>query len=231
MLIPMTIWTRIADYLSSLSTGESLAAIFDRLRTPPERTVAFTIAVIALAAKMAKADGQVTRDEVAAFREIFTIAPEDEANAARVYNLAREDVAGFEAYARRIANMFSDRHATLFNLMEGLFHIATADSRYHEAEDIFLAEIGRIFGLSEREFRALRTRYVPDAPPDPHAVLGVGPEAHIDEIRAAWKRIVRDCHPDRMVARGVPEEARKLAEERLVAANRAWEEIEKAHAL
>ena len=227
----MSIWTRIGQALAALANGEGLSAVFDRLRTPPERSVAFAIAVIALSAKMAKADGIVTRDEVAAFREVFVIAPEDEANAARVYNLAREDVAGFQDYARRIANMFGDRHEALFNLMEGLFHIAAADGLYHEAEDAFLAEVGNIFGLSEREFRNLRTRYVPDAPPDPYAVLGVDPDTHVDEVRAAWKRIVRDCHPDRMMARGVPEEARKLAEERIIAANNAWEEIQKAHAL
>ncbi len=227
----MSIWTRISQAISALASGESLAAVFDRLRAPPERSVAFAIAVIALSAKMAKADGRVTRDEVAAFREIFVIAPEDEKDAARVYNLAREDVAGFDSYAQRIAQMFADRREALFNLMEGLFHIANADGHYHADEDAFLAEVGRIFGLSEREFRALRTRYVPDAPRDPYAVLGVDEGTHIDEIRAAWRRIVRDCHPDRMVARGLPEEALKIAEERLVDANRAWEEIERIHTL
>ena len=99
----MSIWSRIADALSALASGESLADVFDRLRTPPERTVAFTIAVIALGAKMAKADGHVTRDEVTAFREVFTIPKADEANAARVFNLARQDVAGFEEYATRLS--------------------------------------------------------------------------------------------------------------------------------
>ena len=95
----MSLWTRITEALAALASGESLAQVFDRLRTPPERSVAFTIAVIGLGAKMAKADGQVTRDEVAAFREVFQIAGEDEAQAARVFNLARQDIAGYEVYA------------------------------------------------------------------------------------------------------------------------------------
>ncbi|MFU8776857.1 MAG: TerB family tellurite resistance protein, partial [Roseovarius sp.] len=119
----MSIWVRISEALSALANGEGLSAVFDRLRTPPERSVAFTIAVIALAAKMAKADGQVTRDEVTAFREVFQIAETDEANAARVFDLARQDVAGFEEYARRIARMFEGQPGTLCDLMEGLFHI------------------------------------------------------------------------------------------------------------
>lgn len=221
----MSLWSRIADALSALRSGESLSQVFDRLRSPPERTVAFAIAVIALGAKMAKADGQVTRDEVTAFREVFHIPRAEEGNAARVFNLARQDVAGFEEYATRIKRMYDDGDAALNDLMEGLFHIAMADGAYHPNEDTFLHRVGEIFGLSEREFRALRTRFVPDAAPDPWEVLGVDPEASLDEVRAAWRQMVRDTHPDQMIARGVPEEAVKMAEKRLIAINRAWEEI------
>jgi DnaJ like chaperone protein len=227
----MSVWTRISEALSALAKGESLATVFETMRSPPERTVAFAIAVIALSAKMAKADGRVTRDEVTAFREVFTIPEGEETNAARVFNLAREDVAGFDDYARRIRRMFDDGHQTLVDLMESLFHIATADGRYHPGEDAFLAEVGGIFGLSEREFRCLRSRFVPDEHPDPWSVLGLEPGTPLDEVRAAWRRLVRETHPDRMQARGVPEEAVKLAERRLIAVNRAWEEIARAHAL
>lgn len=201
--------------------------MFDRLRAPPERSVLFTIAVIALGAKMAKADGQVTRNEVAAFRQVFHIPPGEEENAARVFNLARQDVAGFEEYARRIGRMFPGKAQaiTLRDLIEGLFHIALADGTYHPAEDVFLKRVAEIFGLSERDFRALRTRFVADAPPDPWDVLGVEPGADALEVRSAWRRLVRETHPDRMMARGVPEEAVRMAEKRLIAINRAYEDI------
>ena len=221
----MSIWTRIADALSALTSGEPLSVVFERLRTPPERSVAFAIAVIGLGAKMAKADGLVTRDEVTAFREVFVIPKGEEANAARVFNLARQDVAGFEDYARRIARMFGEADPVLCDLMEGLFHIAVADGSYHPAEDDFLAQVAAIFGIDERRFRGVRTRFVPDAAPDPWDVLGIPPGTPIEEARAAWRALVRESHPDRMIARGVPEEAVRLAETRLVAINRAWEEI------
>lgn len=221
----MSLWSRISAALSALAKGEPLSEVFDRLRTPPERSVAFAIAVIALGAKIAKADGVVTRDEVRAFREVFIIPREEEANAARVFNLARQDVAGFEEYARRIAALFEQGHAVLRDLMEGLFHIATADGEYHAAENELLVQIAAIFGLTDAEFRSLRTRFVPDAPPDPYEVLGVAPGTPMDEIRRVWKRAVRDSHPDTMMARGVPEEAVRMAEQRLIAINRAWEEI------
>ena len=222
----MTLWQRLLEALSRLAPGERLSALFDRLRAPPERSVAFTIAVIALGAKMAKADGRVTRDEVEAFRAVFVIPEAEAANAARVFDLARTDVAGFEDYARRIAAMFDDDSAVLHDLMEGLFHIALADGDYHPGEDAFLERVAGIFGLAPRAFRALRARYVPGAEPDCYEVLGVDPDTPLREIRAAWRRLVRETHPDRMIARGVPEEAVKLAERRLIAINRAWERIE-----
>lgn len=221
----MSIWLRITAAVSALASGEGLSAVLDRLRTPPERSVAFTIAVIALGAKMAKADGTVTRDEVAAFRQIFAIPPGEEANAARVFNLARQDVAGFDFYARKIKGMFRDDDRILVDLLEGLFQISVADGHYHPSEDALLSEIARIFGLDGRCFRSLKARFVTDAPRDPFDVLGVPPDAPLETVRAAWKQAVRDCHPDRMMARGVPEEAVKLAERRLVDVNRAWDEI------
>ncbi|MEL7025621.1 MAG: molecular chaperone DjiA [Pseudomonadota bacterium] len=221
----MSIWSRIADAISALASGESLAEVFDRLRAPPERSVAFTIAVIALGAKMAKADGHVTRDEVTAFREVFHIPRHEEENAARVFDLARQDVAGFDAYARRIAGMFGAGADALVDLIEGLFHVAVADGEYHPKEDDFLHEVAEIFGIGEREFRSIRTRFVPDADPDPWAVLGLGSDATRDDARKAWRQLVRENHPDRMIARGLPEEAIRIAERRLIAINRAWEEI------
>jgi DnaJ like chaperone protein len=221
----MSIWTRISDALSALAQGEGLAAVFEHLRSPRERSVAFTIAVIALGAKMAKADGQVTRDEVAAFRTVFTIAPEEEANAARVFNLARQDVAGFDAYARKIAAMFGPGDRVLIDVTEGLFHIAVANGEFHETEELFLREVAAIFGLGETCFRSLRSRFVANDPHDPYDILGVSPDMPLTDIRKVWRQAVKESHPDGMAARGLPAEAIRLAEDRLRDVNRAWEAI------
>ena len=226
----MSIWSRITEALSALTAGEGLSAVFDRLRTPPERSVAFTIAVIALGAKMAKADGLVTRDEVTAFREVFQIADGDTAGAARVFNLARQDVAGFDDYARRIADMFQDQPEMLRDLIEGLFHIAMADGTYHPNEDAFLSQVAGIFAMPEGEFAALRARFVPDTSPLPHAVLGIPPDASLEEGRAAWRKLVRANHPDALVARGLPQEAIAMAEKRMIDINRAWETLSRKRA-
>jgi DnaJ like chaperone protein len=226
----MSIWSQIAEIIAALRKGEPLSAVFERLRTPPERSVGFTIAVIALGAKLAKADGQVTRGEVAAFRRVFTIPPEEEANAARVFNLARQDVAGFDQYARKIADMFTQGDKVLVDVLEGLFEVAFADGAFHPAEEAFLTEVAQIFGLDERCFNCLRARIVGDVAPDPYAVLAVAPDAPLAEIKSAYKAAVRDTHPDRMAARGVPAEAVRLAENRLRDINRAWEDIQATRA-
>jgi len=125
--------------------------------------------------------------------------------------------------------MFADQKGTLCDLIEGLFHIALADGVYHPNEDVFLARVAEIFGIREAAFRTLKARFVKGAVPDPWSVLGVTSDMPLAEIRKVWRQMVRDCHPDRMQARGVPQEAVKLAEKRLVDINRAWEEINEVH--
>lgn len=151
----MSIWTRIGEALSALAKGESLSHFFDSLKTPPERSVAFTIAVIGLGAKMAKADGLVTRDEVAAFRQVFHIPNHEEAQAAKVFNLARQDVAGFEVYANTISKMFKDDDIVLENLIEGLFYIAMADGQYHPSENDFVHTVATPLASTNAVFAAL----------------------------------------------------------------------------
>lgn len=221
----MSLWSRIAAAVAALRNGEGLSAVFAHLRSPPERSVGFAIAVIALGAKIAKADGQVTRPEVVAFREVFRIPPEEEANAARVYNLARQDVAGYQEYARRIAQMLGRSRRLREDVLEGLFHIATADGDYHASENAVLSDVAAILGIEPRCFARMRARFVPEAEQDPWDVLGVPHDSPLDVARRAWRALVRDTHPDRMLARGVPVEAVKLAEARLIAINRAWERI------
>jgi DnaJ like chaperone protein len=174
---------------------------------------------------MAKADGLVRAAEVAAFREVFHIAPEDEPAAARVFNLAREDVAGYEAYASRLARRFRGRPRVLEDILEGLFHVALADGHYHEGEEEFLATVGRIFGVSPAAYDAIEARHLDTRRGDPWAVLGLPRDADLAAARARWRELVRAHHPDKMIARGLPEETVNLGNARLAQINRAWEEI------
>ncbi|MFH5776171.1 TerB family tellurite resistance protein [Paracoccus sp. NGMCC 1.201697] len=213
---PRSFWQRIADRLAAIVGAR-------RPASPPERSVAFTIAVIALGAKLAKADGAVARSEVAAFRRVFIIPRAEEKNAARVFDLARQDVAGFDSWARRIAAMFGPDDPVLADVIEGLFIIAVADGDLHEAEIIFIDEVARIFGLAPAQVAAIRVRYDRRRGCPSCEVLGIAPDTPLPEARKRWRDLVRESHPDRAIARGLPPEAIRLAEARTRALNEAWD--------
>lgn len=190
-------------------------------------SVEFSICFIALAAKLAKADGQVTRDEVTMFRSVFRIPAEEEANAGRVFNLCRESTAGFEAYAKRMyAALKDDAFGSQISVdvLDGLFHIAMADGEYHENEETFLKVVAAALHLSEADFCALEARHVPDKF-DPWTVLEMDRTDDIEAVKRTWRALVRDNHPDLMVARGLPEDMIELATSRLQAINKAYELI------
>lgn len=186
--------------------------------------VAFTIALIALSAKMAKADGIVSPVEVEAFYQICRVPDGEQKNVKRVYNLAQEDVAGFEVYAQQVADIFADNPRVCEDVLDGLFHIAYADGELHPAEEAYLKRIGEIFGLTGASFARIHARHSESAI-DPYAVLGVVEGATDNAVKAAWLAAVRDNHPDQLQARGVPSEIIHLANARMAIINRAWETI------
>ena len=228
----MSIWTRIADSISAAgnSVGGFLAKLASRA-TAPEKSIAFTIGMIALGAKMAKADGVVTQGEINAFKQVFNVPQTELAAVARVFNLAKQDVAGFDSYARQIARLFKTKSVVLEDVLDGLFHIAKADDALHPAENEYLESVARIFGFSEAEFLSIRSRHVAGATSDPYNILGVDRRATTDEIKQRYRKLVRDNHPDRHIAAGVPQEMIVLATERLQRINEAYDRIMKEHVL
>ena len=231
----MSIWSRLGDFVSRVS-GSALSGMVEAVRTLFEgdpalrRKVAFSIAMIALSAKMAKADGVVTTAEVDAFRDIFKF-PEDQAkNVARLYNLARQDVAGYEAYAEKMAALCVSCEKNcpiLEDIIDGLFHIAKADGLIHDMEMAFLSRVAHIFGMAEGRFEQITARHVHISGRDPYKVLGVSPRDDFRTIRSRYRVLASENHPDRLVARGVPAEFRQIANDRMAALNAAYEAIER----
>lgn len=239
----MSIWGKIAGVAAGLAIGGPIGALiggiaghfaFDRGAGEPgpaRRQVAFTIGVIALGAKMAKADGVVTRDEVDAFRQIFVVPPAEVENVARVFNLAKQSVSGFEAYAAQLAQIFGPRAKILEDVLDGLFHIAKADGVVHPKEIEFLQQVAAQFGFDEAAFARIRARHVSPDKEDPYVILGLDRDAGDAEIKKTYRQLVRDNHPDKMIARGVPEEFVAIATERLARINSAYDQISKERGL
>ncbi|APH72784.1 J domain-containing protein [Aquibium oceanicum] len=235
----MSIWARIGELASRISAGAAsgIAEILESVRTTfagdPElrRKVAFSIAMIALSAKMAKADGIVTQDEVRAFQEIFSMPPEQERNVSRLYRLAMSDTAGYEAYAERLAGLCGSGQRDcqmLEDILDGLFHIAKADGLIHEKEVDFLRRIAEIFNISDSHFRAILARHaVLQEGSDPYAILGIERGTSFEAVKRRYRELVTEHHPDKLVARGVPEEFVAIANDRVAAINAAYETIER----
>ncbi len=198
-------------------------------RRPGSSSVAFTMAFVGLAAKMAKADGVAVAREADAFERSFHINQSELANIRRVYDIAKADVAGFDYYAHKIARLLADEPAMLRSVLECLFVIATADGVLHEREDRFLHVVAATFGIADGEFRDMQNLFVM-VPGNPYPVLGVPAGIGDAELRQRYLALVRENHPDALAARGVPHEFHALADRKLAAINAAYEEIRRARA-
>lgn len=230
----MSIWQFVKRVTTSAASGvggvvEAVRALF---AGDPElrRRVAFSVAMIALSAKMAKADGVVTQDEIRAFHQIFEIPASERGNVARLYDLAKQDVAGFESYARKMAGLCGSGHANcliLEDILDGLFHIAKADGLLHEREGRFLHRIAEIFRIEESHYQSILARHAHLGDADPWLILGIERGSPFDEVKKRYRKLVAANHPDKLVARGLPEEFIKIATTRIAAINAAYEMIER----
>jgi len=189
------------------------------------RQIAFTVAAIALGAKMAKADGIVTRDEVDAFKQVFHVPQDEMQNVGRIFDQARKSSLGYEAYAEQIAGMFKRQPTVLEELLDGLFHIAKADGQVPEAEIDYLQSVATIFGFDAAKFARIRASHLGADKTDPFVVLGVAHDAANADIKAAYRKLVRDNHPDRLIAKGMPKEFIDVATDKLAAINSAYDRV------
>lgn len=234
----MSIWERLGDFAGRLaiSARTGVADIAEAVRTfvqgDPQlrRNVAFSVAMIALSAKMAKADGVVTQDEIRAFQQIFAVPREEARNVARLFDVAKADTAGFEAYAEKMAGLCGSGRPNcgmLTDILDGLFHIAKADGVLHEREGRFLKRIAEIFEIDERHYESILARHVDVGDADPYTILGIERGRPFEDVRRHYRKLVSENHPDRLIARGLPAEFIAIATTRIAAINAAYEIIER----
>ena len=192
---------------------------------PDPNDVGFTAAVIGLAAKMAAADGRVSDSEIMVFSRVFRAAPEDADSVRRVFNIARQTVRGYEAYARRIGKKYSARPCLLEGVLDGLFMIAGADGVITADEMQYLQTVAENFGFDETTFRRIRASHLGAERDDPYHILGVSHDAEFDVIRRAYRKLMADNHPDRIVGNGAPREFELAAHDKAAAITGAYARI------
>ena len=192
----------------------------------------FSVGVIVLAAKLAKVDGPVVREEIDAFRRHFRIPPEQVRDIGRLFDQARDSPHGFETYAEQIGEAFADNRGMLQDVLTALFAIARADKPLTASEEAMLRRIHRLFGLDGLAWdqaRGAAARGTQEE--DAYAVLGVARTATDAELRATWVRLMRENHPDGLAARGVPPEFIARASEKVARINAAWDRIKRERRL
>jgi DnaJ like chaperone protein len=243
----MSIWGKIIGGAAGFAIGGPLGALLGasvghavdsglvgaagRAGEGATRKITFTIGVIALSAKMAKADGHVTRDEIEAFREVFKIPPHEVRNVGRVFDMARKDTAGYEAYAAQIARLFQDSPQVLEDLLGALFHIANADGVLHPAEIEYLDNVARIFGFSEARYASIKALYMGPDKASPYTILGVSPDISDADLKKRYRTLIKENHPDKLIAQGMPQEFIEVANDRLAAINAAYDRLEEQRGL
>lgn len=219
---------KLHSFTNGFASFASRAMPFDPLRVASavgSREQVFAVGITVLAAKLSKCDGPVNHTEIAAFKRSFDIPEHSMAEIGRLFNSAREQPEGFEEYAVRLGQTFSAEKNVLEQVLASLYQIAGADGPVNHAEAAFLTSVARLFGLSEAASRrAGRGVPPPQAPSeDPYVILGVSARAGTDEIRARWKALVRENHPDRMVASGASEAVVRQASEKVARINAAYD--------
>lgn len=219
----VTVWDTLQSLIEEArrrTLGAALAAYSERRAKRSEE--AFSIALIALSAKIAKADGEASASEAGAFRRFFDYPDSEESKVRMIYNLAKEDVAGFEHYLARVAKLFEEQPMVLEDVLDCLFYVATADGVEHPRERVLLDRAAAAFRISPAAFRRIRAAHFGIDVADPFTILGVEPEAGVEGLKAAWRALARDHHPDALLARGVPAAMVKIAEARMAAINAAY---------
>ena len=235
----MTIWGKIIGSATGFAFGGPIGALLGgaaghaidkfkiKQKLPKElalKQIGFTIGVIVLSAKMAKADGKVTKSEIKAFKEKVKVPDNEIKNVARLWDQAKKTTDGFEVYAKQISNLFEKNSSVLEELLNLLVIIAEADGKITKLEKIYLKEVSNIFGFSEQDFERICSSTL-NKVTDPYHTLGVSKDTPLEEIRNKWKKLAIKHHPDRLIAQGIPQDIIETNTYRLKEINNAWDLI------
>jgi len=235
----MSIWEKLAAATSDLSITGQIAGLLGRVEEQPssaldqkqnwpeDDALPFTVGMISLGAKMAKADGVVTKDEVHAFKKAFKVSDAEMKHAARAFNLAKKDLRGYEACAEELVTVFRGDRKMLEYVLEGVFHIAKADGVLHPQEEEFLRNVAKHFGFTDDEFTFMKARQTLGSERNPYDVLGVKPSVNNEELGSQYRRLVAENAPDAFVKRGMPKEFVLIATEKVAAVKEAYDAIAK----
>jgi len=198
---------------------------FQRSFAPPQQV--FAIALIILTAKLAKADGSVSKEELIAIKDKLKIPEHEIDQVGKIFNKAKEESAGYEPYAQQIAQIYKNNPNVLEEVINILFYIAEADGNISQSELNMMQHIAKIFGLNESQFNSIKESRKSSDKLNPYVVLGSKPEEDLSSIRKKYIQLSKENHPDLLVSKGVPIEVIEESKKKMRAINSAWDQIQK----
>ena len=193
-----------------------------------DRQYLFYVSLASLAAKMAKADGVITNDEIRAFDHFLRIdlglSVDERRTIASVFNEAKNSPEDAVAIARQFKALIGYQRDVLQMMIQLLFRIALADGQLHKNEEIFIQDIASAFEMSAMEYQQIKALYIKEND-QAYNILGISRNASDDEVKKAYRKLVQEYHPDKMQAKGVPEDFMKIANEKMTEINQAYDQI------
>ena len=198
---------------------------FQQNFTPPQQV--FAIALIILTAKLAKADGYVSKEELIAIKDKLKIPEHEIDQVGKIFNKAKEDSLGYEPYAQQITQIYRNNPQVLDEVINILFYIAEADSKVSDSELSMIRNIAKIFGLSESQFEGIKESRKGSDKLNPYIVLGCDPNDDFAAIRKKYLQLSKEHHPDVLINKGVPQEVIEESKKKMRAINSAFDQIEK----
>ena len=235
----MSIWGKVIGGAAGFAIGGPLGALLGTLaghaidkQLPSNNTkhdayksIAFTAGVIALSAKMAKADGKVTKEEIITFRRLVQVPKENVKQVGKLWELAKKTTDGYDLYAQQISSLFKKEQAILERILDLLFEIAKSDGVIQESELKYLKHVSDIFDFSDQTFMRLLALHKPEN--NPYEILGLSPSDDPKTVNQTWKKMIKENHPDKLIGEGMPKEFIESANQKLSLINGAYEEIKK----
>ena len=198
---------------------------FQRGFAPPQQV--FAIALVILTAKLAKADGQVSKEELVAVKNKLKIPDHEIDQVGKIFNKAKEDSLGYEPYAQQIAQIYRNNPAVLDEVINILFYIAEADGKVSESEIAMIKNIAVVFGISQSQFEGIRESRKGSDKLNPYIVLGCSSNDNFKTIRKKYLQLSKEHHPDVLMSKGVPQEVIEESKKKMRAINSAFDQIEK----
>ncbi len=210
-----------------ISRTRSSGANFGAFAQPQQ---VFALSLIVLSAKLSKADGQVSKEELIAIKDKLKIPENEIDNVGKIFNKAKEESSGYEPYAQQIAQIYKNNLNVLEEVINILFYIAEADGNTSQTELNMIQHTAQIFGLNQSQFNSIRESRKSSEKLNPYIVLESKPEEDLQTIRKKYLKLSKEHHPDILISKGVPKEVIEESKKKMRAINSAWNKIQKLKA-